>query len=81
MRDVRGAQNRNAWPDARLSAQLEAPTVRSRQKRFASGALPLVARDAAAAPTLMATQRLLLQSQQVQAQLALAPSIAGPGAV
>jgi hypothetical protein len=78
---VRGTQNRNAWPDARLAAQLDAPTVRSRHKRFASGPLPGIERGAAAPPTLMAAQRLLLQSEQVQAELALAPSVAGPGTV
>lgn len=78
---VRQAQDRNAWPAERLAAQLGQPTVTTPPKRFASGDLPTLERGAAAAPTLMAAQRLLLQSEQVQRQLSLSPSIAGPGAV
>lgn len=78
---LRQSQDRNAWVTGRLDAQLESPTVRSPEKRLASGPLPIVVRDAAAPPTAIAAQRLLLQSQQVAAQLALVGPIAGPGSV
>jgi len=78
---LRQAQDRNAWVGARLGEQLVEPTIRTPEKRFASGALPVLARTAAAVPTAVAAQRLLLQSQQVAAQLALVPPMAGPGAV
>lgn len=81
MRNVRQAQDRNAWVASRLSAQLDTSTVRAPVREFAGGPLPLIARDVAAPPTTIAAQRLLLQSEQVAAELSLSPRMAGPGTV
>ena len=79
-RNVRQAQNRNGLIDARVGVQLGAPTVRYRHKRFFGGPLPLPARNVAP-PTAIAAQRILLQSELVQRQLALVNAVAGPGTV
>lgn len=77
MRDLRGAQNRNGLLDSRRQAQLGAREVRGPRKRFFGGPLLLPTPQVAPATTLQ-SQRLLLQSEQVAAELSLANVFAGP---
>jgi hypothetical protein len=77
---VGGPQNRNAFVNSRVAAQLGELTVRTPRKRFFGGPLALPARSVAA-PTTLGTQRLLLQSSQVLDELSLGKIVAGPGTI
>lgn len=79
-RNVRDAQDRNAFIGARLAVQMHTQTVAHRRKRFFGGPLFLPASPAAPSTAFAAT-RLLLQSDQVARELSLGASIAGPGTI
>lgn len=80
MRDVRQAQDRNAFVSARLDAQLDERTVTDPRRRIYGGPLLLPA-SPAAPPNTMAAQRLLLQSTIVARELAIGKRPATDGAI
>lgn len=79
-RNVRDVQHRNGIVSSRLRVQMNAQTVTHRRRRVFGG--PLLRPETPAAPlTALEAKRLLVQSADVARQLALAPSIAGPGTI